>query len=257
MKYTLITGASKGIGKAIAWELAARKHHLILVARSEALLAALAAEISQAKAVQVTYVALDLVADDAAQKLLEFCKQNKYEINGLVNNAGFGYGGKFEENSEADYSKMLHLNINTLTLLSHAMVPMLTANSPAYILNVASTASYQAVPNMAVYAASKAYVLSFSRALAQELKSKNISVTALCPGGTHTDFTEVARLKDKARKAGEKLNMSAEEVAKIGVDAMFSGKVEIVPGFLNKLGVFGAWLLPKSLIEKIAGSIYE
>jgi uncharacterized protein len=257
MTYALITGASKGIGKAIAYELATRKHNLLLVARTETLLKELAYNIQATHNVEVAYLALNLAEPEAANTIFEFCQKQNIAINILVNNAGFGYGGLFANNSLSDNLSIIDLNISSLTRLTQVMLPLLEQNTPAHIVNIASTAAYQAVPNLAIYAASKAYVLSFSRALAHELQPKNISVTAVSPGGTNTEFANVARLKAKAQKAGEKLNMTAESVAKIAINAMYARKAEVVTGFANKLGVFGAWLLPKKLIEKIAGSIYE
>jgi uncharacterized protein len=255
--YAIITGASKGIGRSIAFELAQKKYNLVLVARSENLLKEVKKEIQSKNEVAIETLSLDLSTSDAASKLLAFCVSKKLNVSVLVNNAGYGLSGKIDKHSVEDNSNMIHLNVLSLTQITQTFLPILEKNSPSYILNVASTASYQAIPGLAIYSATKSFVLSFSRALYHELKSRNIHVTALSPGPTATEFSDRAQIGEKGLKAAEKTNMTAEEVAKIGVDALFSKNPEVVTGVLNKVGAFGAWLLPKSIIEKIAGSIYE
>lgn len=255
--YAVITGASKGIGKAIAFELAKKHYNLVLVARSENLLKEVKKEIQSKNEVSIETLSLDLSTNEAASKLLAFCESNNLKVSVLVNNAGYGLSGKIDKHSIEDNSNMIQLNVLSLTQITQTFLPILERNAPAYILNVASTASYQAIPGLAIYSATKAFVLSFSRALYHELKSRNIYVTALSPGPTATEFSDRAQISEKGLKAAEKVNMSAEEVAKIGVDALFEKKPEVVTGILNKIGAFGVGLLPKFLAEKIAGSIYE
>ena len=257
MTYALITGASKGIGKAIAIELAQKKYDLILVARSGDLLKEVANEIRTKHAVKVETLALDLSEIDSASKLLAFCETNQLNVNILVNNAGYGLSGKLERFSIEENTNMMKLNMVSLVQITQTFIPTLEGNSPSYILNIASSAAYQAIPGLSIYSATKAFVLSFSRALYHELKPKGITVTALSPGPTDTEFADRAKVGEKGLKAAEKTNMTPQEVAKIGVDAMFAHKPEVIAGLLNKIGVAGAWLLPKSLIEKIAGSIYK
>ncbi|WP_460973329.1 SDR family NAD(P)-dependent oxidoreductase, partial [Spirosoma migulaei] len=136
-------------------------------------------------------------------------------------------------------------------------LPQLRQQSKAYILNIGSSAAYQAVPGLSLYSASKSFVLQFSRGLHQELKRSPVSVTCVCPGSTDTNFADRAQIGEKGRKAAEKVNMTPHDVAKQAVDAMFAGKAELVTGLLNKAGKLMAWLLPKGLVEKTAGSIYE
>lgn len=255
--YAVITGASKGIGKSIAIELAKRQYNLVLVARSENLLNEVKKEIKSSYKVEVEILDLDLSENGSASKLLAFCETKNLKVSVLVNNAGYGLSGKIDKHAIEANSNMIQLNVLSLTQITQTFLPILEKNAPAYILNVASTASYQAIPGLAIYSATKAYVLSFSRALYHELKSRNISVTALSPGPTATDFSDRAQIGEKGLKAAEKVNMTAEEVAKIGVDALFDKKPEVVTGILNKIGAVGAGLLPKFLAEKIAGSIYE
>lgn len=255
--YAIITGASKGIGKCIAIELAKRQYNLILVARSASLLTEVKEEIKIKFNVKVETLPLDLSANDSSQKLLAFCESNNFKVNILVNNAGYGLSGDLNKYSMEENSNMIQLNILSLTQNIQTFLPILEKNAPSYILNLASTAAYQAVPKLAIYSATKAYVLSLSRALYHELKPKNISVTALSPGATATEFSDRAQIGEKGLKAAQKVNMTPEEVAKIGVEALFAKKPEVVAGVLNKIGAFGVWLLPKTISEKIAGSIYE
>jgi uncharacterized protein len=257
MPYALITGASKGIGKAIAFELASRKNDVLLVARSADLLQQIAAEIQAKFAVKVAFFATDLAANDAAEKVKNFCETNNFDINILVNNAGYGLNGSFENLPIQEQLNMMQLNMNVLVQLCHAFLPMLKQQQKAYILNVSSTTAYQAIPFMGLYAASKAFVLSFSRALKIELKKTSVSVTCLVPGSTATDFSNRAGISEELVKKGENVTMSSEAVAKIAIDSMMAGNAEIIPGFVNKIGAFFPRFLPKSLPEKIAEGLYE
>jgi uncharacterized protein len=256
MAYALVTGASKGIGKAIAHELASRKHNLVLVARSEALLQGVAQEISSKYGVGVEVISADLSAAGVAHDLLQTIQARGLQIDILVNNAGYGLVGRFDEYSMDETRNMMTLNMNTLVEMCHVFLPMLKAQPKAYIMNIASSTAYQALPLMSVYAASKVFVLNFSRGIAHELRKTSVSVTSISPGATTTEFNDRANLGEKARKAAQKVTMTAEDVARQSVDAMFSGKTEHITGFVNKLGAFAAWLLPKSFIENTAAGIY-
>ncbi len=257
MPYALVTGASKGIGRAIADELAARGFDLLLVARSEELLQKTQAELTNKYSVGVHYLATDLSAANAAAVLLDWCEQKKIEVSALVNNAGYGLSGPFEGHSPALTTNMMQLNMTTLITLCHAFLPMLKRQPKAYILNISSTTAYQALPLMSVYAASKVFVLHFSRGLHHELRNTSVSVTCVSPGSTDTDFPNRAQVSEKALKAAQKINMTPQAVAKIAVEAMLAGKNEVIAGAINKIGAFFAWLLPKSIVEKTAAAIYE
>jgi short-subunit dehydrogenase len=158
--YAIITGASKGIGKSIAIELAKKQYNLVLVARSENLLKEVKKEIENNQKVAVETLALDLSENDSASKLLAFCETKNLNISVLVNNAGYGLSGKIDKHSVENNSNMIQLNVLSLTQITQTFLPILEKNSPSYILNVASTASYQAIPGLAIYSATKAYVLS-------------------------------------------------------------------------------------------------
>lgn len=257
MNYALITGASKGIGKHIAIELAKRKINVLLVARSANELQQTARQIKEDYGVNADYFVCDLSREDAALKIVAWCSENLYSIEILVNNAGYGYAGNFEKYTALAYTEMMQVNMNTVVNLCHAFLPLLRLQQQSYILNIASAAAYQATPGLAVYGASKAFILSFSRALHTELLHTNVSVSCVCPGGTDTDFATRAQVGKKGLKLAEKVNMTPQEVARIGVNKMFRKRPEIITGNITKLGVFLAWLLPKQLVEKSAAEIYE
>ena len=257
MPYALITGASKGIGKAIAFELASRNYDLLLTARSAELLKEVAEEIEKGYPVKVFYFVADLAAKDATQQLFDWCSIYSFDLKVLVNNAGFGMSGKFESNSLEENTEMIQLNAVVPTQLCQLFLPILKKNTPSYILNIISTSAYQAVPLLGIYAATKAYLLSFSRAISHELKPQGISVTALSPGPTDTEWIHRAKITGKALQMANKVNMQPYEVASIAVKAMFAGKTEEVTGFLNKAGAFFAWLLPKKLVESTTVKMYK
>lgn len=257
MPYALITGASKGIGKAIAYNLASKKINLVLVARSENLLKEIAADINQQYNIDVQFLSIDLADANAAENIFDWITKKSIAVNILINNAGYGLSGNFEKYSAADYTNMMQVNMTSLVKLILLFLPLLKQQKQSYILNVASAAAYQAVPYLSTYAASKSFVVSFSRGLHHELKKTNVSVTCISPGGTNTDFGKRADVSPKAMKAGEKVNMSAGEVASIAVNSMFKKKSEVIAGFINKLGAFLVWLTPKKLSEKVAAGLYE
>ena len=256
MPYALITGASKGIGKAIAEELAAKQTDLILIARSGFLLKEIAEDLSTRYGIKADYLAIDLSDPIASIEISDWIKQKGYAVNILVNNAGYGLSGPFEQYSAKENRDMMQVNMNVPVELTNLLLPELKKHPKAYILNIASAAAYQAVPGLMVYAATKSFILSFSRGLAFELKKTTVSVTVVSPGGTDTDFANRAKVGSKAVKAGEKLNMTPEEVAKLAVKAMFARKTEIITGLINQLGSFLVWLLPKKLVETSAAGIY-
>ncbi len=255
--YALITGASKGIGKAMAGELALRKVNLLLVARSADLLEAVASDLRRAYGVTVDTFACDLAMPGAAKRVFDWTTEKGYPVQILINNAGYGLGGHFDKYTIAQQNAMMQVNMNVPVELSSLFLPSFKKLPKAYILNVASAAAYQSVPGLTVYAGTKSFILSFSRGLAYELRKTGVAVTVVSPGGTDTDFASRADVGLKAIKAGEKLNMSPEAVAKIAIKAMYARKTEVITGFVNKLGVFFAWLLPKKLAEMTAAGIYD
>jgi uncharacterized protein len=257
MPFALITGASKGIGKAIARDLAARGYDLLLVARSEDLLKETASEIAAGSRIDCQWLALDLSGDQAAARVYEYCKQHALPVSILVNNAGYGLSGPFEKYTAETHAEMLHLNIVTLVSLTRLFLPELKKQPAAYVLNIGSSAAYQAVPFLSAYAASKSFVLNFSRGLRGELKGTNVSVTCVCPGPTDTNFVNRANIGETGQKAAARFNMSPESVAHIAVDSLFKRKAEVITGAMNKLSAFFAWLFPKSMVEGIAKKLYD
>lgn len=257
MGYALITGASKGIGKAIAENLAARKIDVLLVARTEGLLKELAIQLTTDYNIKAQYLSVDLSASNASQKIFNWVISNNYPVNILVNNAGYGLSGSFEKYTFQQHLDMMQVNMTVPVQLTHLFLPQLKQQSTAFILNIASAAAYQAVPGLSLYAASKSFIVSFSRGLKYELKNTSVSVTAVCPGATDTDFPTRAEVtSQKAKQLAAKFNMQPTDVAAQAVEAMFSKKAEVVTGFVNKLGLFLTWLLPKKLLEKGAADIY-
>jgi short-subunit dehydrogenase len=257
MSFALVTGASKGIGRSIALELASRKQDLLLVARNEELLRSLCETIQRDHKVLCHYLAVDLSAPHAPEQVYNWCLTNGYEVHILVNNAGYGLSGAFEKYSLADHLNMMQLNMNVVVEMTYHFLPGLKKQPKAYILNVASSAAYQAVPYLSAYAASKSFVLQFSRGLHLELKGTPVSVTCVSPGATDTSFVDRANIGAKGLELAGKFNMQPAEVARIAVNAMYKGKTEVITGFLNKLGAALAWLLPKKTIEKASAKIYQ
>ncbi len=248
MTTALITGASGGIGDALARELASAGHDLVLVARSEDTLRALATELAAKHSISADVLTADLGAAGAAAALVEQLAGRQIDI--LVNNAGFGDFGAFHQADAAKISQMVTLNVATLTDLARALLPDMVARGAGKVLNVASTAAFMPGPLMAVYYATKAYVLSFSEAIAYELKSTGVTVTALCPGPVASGFQAGADMGSSKLVKGKKL-MTAETCAKIAVTAMNAGKPVVVAGFKNKLLAMSPKFMPRRMVPGI------
>ncbi|MFC4452686.1 SDR family oxidoreductase [Deinococcus sonorensis] len=234
----LITGASGGIGEAMAVQLAARGIHLLLVARSEGRLQTLADRLSVQHGIRADVVALDLSDPQAPARLQQTVEERGLKVDFLINNAGFASYGEFwtlERQHELD---MIQLNITALTELTHRFLPGMLERGRGRVLNVASTAAFMPGPLMAVYYASKAYVLSFSEALNEEVRGTGVAVTALCPGPVQTGFQARAQMEASRLLSTPSRNpmlLSAEEVARQGLDAMFRGQAVQVTGAANQL----------------------
>jgi short-subunit dehydrogenase len=244
---TLVTGASAGLGAEFARQCAARGEALVLVARRRDRLEALAAELGGAE-----IIALDLSEPGAPARLIAEIGGRGLEVATLINNAGFGLAGRFDALPLERQAEMTDLNVRALTLLCRLVLPPMIERGAGAILNVASTAAFQAGPNMAVYYASKAYVLSFTEALHQELKAKGISVTALCPGPTATEFFQVAGA-EKGRLA--RIATDPVAVVRAGLDGLAKNKAIVIPGAMNKATAFSNRLLPRALMRRIVARI--
>jgi len=244
----LITGASAGLGVDFARELSKRGHKLVLVARRKDRLAALAKELGNARV-----VAIDLSKPDAADKLMADVAKAGEQVELLVNNAGFGAIGRFAELDAKRQRQMIDLNVGALMDLCRAVAPEMIARKSGAILNVASTAAFQPGPKMAVYFATKAFVLSFTEALHEELKPHGIKVSCLCPGPTRTEFGEVAGFKGSG--AFDKVGMESLPVVVAGLRGLDQNRAVVVPGLVNKVGAASTRFVPRSIVRKIAGAI--
>jgi short-subunit dehydrogenase len=252
----LVTGASSGIGADLARELAQGGHDLVLSARGEGKLRALADELEQAHGVTAHVIGADLAEAGAADKLVAELARRQLTVDILVNNAGYALYGPFAETDAADELRMIQLNIVALTQLTKLLVPGMLAKKQGRVLNVASTAAFQPGPLMAVYYASKAYVLSFSEALANECAGSGVTVTALCPGPTRTNFQARAQMEDSKLVRGKEI-MTSAEVARIGYRALMKGKAVIIPGASNKMMAQAVRFLPRSTVTKLVRSAQE
>ena len=247
MKRTaLITGATSGLGYEFVKLFAKDGYDLVLIARNKQKLEDIKQSFTN---IQVTVMAIDLSVSGAAKEVFQELEKKEIDIDVLVNNAGFGLMGKFDELDIHKQIEMIQLNITALTELTYYFLPGLKRNNRGRILNVASTAAFQPGPLMAVYYATKSFVLSFSEALVEELKGSSVTVTTLCPGPTKTNFGFIANV-EKTKMFSRA--MSSDIVAQKGYEAMMNGKRVIVTGGGNKAGVLGAKFLPRSLAAKIA-----
>jgi short-subunit dehydrogenase len=255
-KTALITGASSGIGLELAKELAARKFDLVLTARSEGKLKDLAKELGAKHGVGVSVVPLDLAKPGAAAELSARLSKEGRQVDVLVNNAGYGLGGKFLETDLGRELDMIQLNISALVHLTKLLAPAMVARKQGRILNVASTAAFVPGPFMAIYYATKAFVLSFSEALSVELEGTGVTCTVLCPGPTDTGFQAVASI-ERSRLVKSRVSgfMRADVVARAGVDGLLKGRGHVVPGVRNKMVVQSTRLGPRTLVAKITGSL--
>jgi short-subunit dehydrogenase len=244
----LITGASAGIGAALAHEFAAHRHELVLVARREQVLGALADAIAAKGASRPTVLAADLARPDAVQSIAKALDRRGLEPDVVVNNAGFGLLGAADKLDRAEQLAMIDLNVRALTDLSLAFIDGLKRRKGG-ILNVASIAAFMPGPGMAVYYATKAYVLSFSEALHRELKPEGVRVTALCPGPVPTEFQ--ARAGMGAENVPRILTQSAEEVARDGYRGLMQGRRVVVPGALNRAAATALRVTPHGLLLEL------
>lgn len=255
-KWAVVTGGSKGIGKAIALELAAKGFSLVLVARSAALLASVAEGIRSSHPVAVQTLAMDLLATDAGQRIADFCTAEQLPVCALVNNAGSGVWDDFAEGALADMMRMNALNVDALLRVTHAMLPLLRQQPRAHILHVGSLAAYQPVPTMSLYGAGKSYVRSFSYALRYELRKSPITVTCLSPGGVWTEFMAAAG-NEIVSERNRWMMMSAERCARVAVRGMLKGRAEVIPGLRNQLSAFAVRFIPTTWATAISGRIFN
>lgn len=256
MSYALVTGASSGIGWELAKVFARNGHNLILVARSTDKLESLKSELKQSHKINVEVVSLDLSKQNSAEDLFILTQKKNLEVDILVNNAGFGDHGLFADHEKSRLEDMILLNILTLTKLTKLFLPQMLEKKSGKILNVASTAAFQAGPLMTVYYATKAYVLSFSEGLHEELDESGIAVTALCPGPTESGFMEAANVSNMALM--EKIKMpTSKEVAEYGYRALMKNQAVAVHGVLNNILASSTGFAPRAITRKIVKKLQE
>ena len=247
-KVALVTGASAGLGVEFARQLSKRGHRLVLAARRKERLEELARELGNARA-----VAIDLSKANAALKLMDDLTANGETVDLLVNNAGFGLIGQFAELDAKREREMVDLNVGVLTDLCRAVAPDMIERRSGGIINVASTAAFQPGPKMAVYFATKAFVLSLTEALHEELKPHGIRVSCLCPGPTRTEFGDVAGFGGNG--LFDRVAMNAAEVVETGLKGLDSNHAVVVPGWTNKVVAASTRFAPRPIVRKIAGAI--
>ncbi|HEY0963855.1 MAG TPA: SDR family oxidoreductase [Pseudomonadales bacterium] len=252
----LITGASSGIGKALARQFAAEGFAIVAVASNEAKLSLAAVELRADHAVDIVEIAKDLTQSSAPQEIYDELRRRGITIDILVNDAGIGQGGTFGTSPIDKDIEIIRLNVESLTRLTKLFLNDMLLRDSGRILNVGSVAGFQPGPLLAVYHATKAYVNSFSEALAEELKDTNVSVTLLCPGPTNTDFFERADLDD-SRIFESGMLMEPEEVAEIAYDALMDGERVVIPGMSNRVMTFTRRLMPLAMQAKLNKKFYE
>jgi len=252
-KWALITGASAGIGRAFAFELAAGGTNLILTARRGDRLAELANELHAKYKIEVEVYAADLAQPNAPAKLFEFTSRNGFDVELLVNDAGFGVYGEFSKADIARELEMVQVNIAAVVHLTRLYLPPMITRRHGDILILASTAAFQGVPYLNTYSATKAFDLHFAEALAEEVKQYGIRVCALCPGSTTSEFSQVAGQPASVLRRKE----SAEKVAHVGLKALAGGKSYVISGWKNFIGAHAQRLLPRRMVTRVVEKAFR
>ena len=252
----LVTGASSGIGSDIARSLARRGHGVTLVARREDRLRALAEELSSDNGVRAETLGCDLADDGSRTRMLARLAELGLRVEVLVNNAGYGSGGRFQQLDPDREAQMVRLNCEAVVVLCGRFVPEMVARGRGAVMNVASVAAFQPIPRQATYAATKAFVLSFTDALHADLAGTGVTSTALCPGPVKTEFVDEAGLGDPAENLPGFMWTASEDVAEQGVRGLERGKRVVVPGRINAASALGGQHAPRGLLLKLAGRFY-
>lgn len=251
-KWALITGASAGIGAELAKLLAAGGTNLVLTARRRDRLDKLAAELSAKNGIRVEVIPADLARPEAPAKIFAITSTQNIVVDLLINNAGFGVFGDFWSADLSRQLEMVQVNCAAVVHLTHLYLKGMVERRNGDILILASTASFQAVPYIATYAATKSFDLLFAEALAEEVRQSGVRVCALCPGSTNTEFQQVAGQPDRVFRRAE----TAEKVARVGLEALAKGKSSVISGFGNKMGAATQRLVPRSFVTRIAAKMF-
>lgn len=249
----LITGASAGLGADFARALAKKPVTLILTARRADRLTTLARELERRPGIEVHVIPADLGQAEGVKTLIDGVRDRGLSVDTLINNAGFGALGDFADSDLATQMGMIDLNIRALVTLTHALLPPMLARGRGGVLNVASTAAFQPGPYMAIYYASKAFVLHFSEALHEEVKGRGVTVTALCPGPTRTEFADVAGMAETP--LFERFAGTSEQVVRDGLAALERGQAVMVSGLLNRLTAASARIAPRGVLRRAVGRL--
>ncbi|MFN5427616.1 MAG: SDR family NAD(P)-dependent oxidoreductase [Bacteroidota bacterium] len=256
MATALITGASNGIGLELAKIHAAKGDQLVLVARNKSKLDELRIELEKTYKISVYTIGKDLSAMNAGQEIFDETSKQQIHIDYLINNAGFGDFGMFVETDWNKEAQMIQLNITALTQLTKLYLKEMVKRGSGKIMNVASTAAFQSGPTMAVYYATKAYVLSFSEAIDNEVRDKGVTVTALCPGATESGFQAAAAMEESNLVKGRKLPTS-KEVAEYGYESMMKGRTVAIHGFMNYLLANSVRFIPRAMVVKVTRKLQD
>jgi short-subunit dehydrogenase len=252
-KWALVTGASAGIGLELASQLAAGGANLVLTARRTERLTQLASGLREKHAIQTEVFPADLTQPQAPGEIVRFTEEKRLPIEVLINNAGFGAYGSFYKVERQRYLDMVQVNVAAVVNLTHLFLAPMIARRSGYIMIVASTASFQPVPYISTYAATKAFDLIFAEGLAEEVRRHGVRVSALCPGGTESEFVKVAN--QPGHKTGGKVE-TAEKVARVGLEGLAAGKSRVISGTRNWLGVEAQRLVPRSLVTRVAARMF-
>lgn len=256
-KWALVTGASSGLGRDFAIELAKMKCNLVIVARREEKLKALMQHVKRSDNVDVEVIVQDLGQRGAPQELFDKVAAKNINIDVLINNAGFGCYGNFLDTPWEKEQQMLDLDIINLVHMTKLFIKGMVERKFGYVLQVASVAGFQPTPTYISYGAAKAYVLNFSEGLNFELKNTGVSVTALCPGATATEFFEASGQGDTLTGYQKMSLMTSEEVVKTAMAGLLKGKPTVVPGIYNKLGIFGIRFTPRKIVPMVASLLMK
>lgn len=248
MKVTLITGASSGIGEAFARRLADEGHNLVLIARGEEKLHELCDELMLKHKITAHYIAADLIKEDAVAMVHDETQKRGFEIDWLINNAGFGSMGDFAQLDGENELNIIRLNVLALVSLTHRYVAGMRERKSGTVVNVSSTAGFQPIPFFATYAATKAFVTSFTEAIAEENRPFGIRILALCPGTTRTNFFAASKIDDPVQIKGLQ---TPEQVVETALKALKSGRSKVVSGWVNYLGALAGCYVPNALTARV------
>lgn len=254
--YTLITGASKGIGRALAVECAKRGMNLVLISLPGENLKELSTELAGKYNIKTCYKTLNLTDIEAPEIIHSWCIDNNVPVNILINNAGVGCVDDFESQTANFYQDMIDLNVNSVVKLTRLFLPDLKKNNPSYILNLGSIASFYPIPFKVVYSASKIFVYSFSRALREELKHCDVFTSVLCPGPVITNPYVTSRILQQG-KTGKWSSLAPERVAAIAIKRMLRKRFVIIPGLLSKVNFYAEKIVPMFLKQKLIAIIFR